>query len=208
MYLFAPLSMGLSEQYGSRAIVITGALISALGLLASSFAKTIPLLYFTYGVLWGLGASFGLFPSIVILSRYFNKRLALVTGIALSGAAAGSLIYGPMMQVLSVRYGVAGTFWGLGALQVFMLLSGLVYRPLPKEWESHPKIRKAYDWSVFRKRAYIVWVVALSTFMLVFLVPFVHMVRNNTKNTRERGIAEVMGSNPVGASEFVSGLYL
>ena len=176
MYLFAPLSTALSEQYGSRLVVVIGAFISALGLLASSFAKTLLLLYFTYGVLWGLGTSFGLFPSLVILSRYFRKRLALVTGIALSGAAVGSLIYGPMMQILSLRYGVTGTFRILGALQVFMLLSGLVYRPPPREWESNLKIRKAYDWSVFRKRAYILWAVALSTFMLVFLVPFVHLV--------------------------------
>ena len=179
MYLFAALATSLAERYGSRIVVIIGSFVSASGLLASSFVTTLQPLYATYGVVWGLGSSLGLFPSIVILTQYFKRRLALASGIALAGAACGTLVYGPVIQVLTSKYGIAVTFRILACVQSVMFLCALTFRPVESEGgktHKHVKKQRKPRICVFKNKAYIIWVAALCVFMLVFLVPFVHLV--------------------------------
>ena len=178
MYLFAGVGTSLAERFGSRLVVIIGSFVSAAGLLASSFATTIAPLYATYGVVWGLGASLGFFPSLVILTKYFKRRLALVSGIALAGAASGTLVYGPI-EKLSPKFGISTTFRILAGLQSFMLLSALTFSPVSSVTRRNQQPRnREFDLSFFRSKAYIMWVVAQCIFMVVFLVPFVHLVRS------------------------------
>ena len=180
MYLFAALATSLAERYGSRIVVITGSFVSASGLLASSFVTTLQPLYATYGVVWGLGTSLGLFPSIVILTKYFKRRLALASGIALAGAACGTLVYGPVIQFLTSKYGIAVTFRILACVQSVMFLCGLTFRPVDsggeKTTHKHRKKQGKPRSCIFKNKAYTIWVAALCVFMLVFLVPFVHLV--------------------------------
>ena len=174
MYIFAAVAASLTERFGSRLIVIAGSLISAAGLVASSFSPSLQLLYATYGIVWGLGSSLGLFPTLLILTKYFNKRLAVANGIGLAGAAVGSMIFGPFIQVVSSKFGVPVTFRLLAALQSLMFLSALTFRPIPEEnlyWKT-----KMFDCSLFSNKGFIIWTASLSIFMLVFLVPFVHLV--------------------------------
>ena len=179
MYLFAGVGTFLAERFGSRLVVIIGSFVSAAGLLASSFATTIAPLYATYGVVWGLGASLGFFPSLVILTKYFKRRLALVSGIALAGAASGTLVYGPIIEKLSSKFGISTTFRILAGLQSLMLLSALTFSPVSSVTRRNQQPRnREFDLSFFRSRAYIIWVVAQCIFMVVFLVPFVHLVRS------------------------------
>ncbi|KAJ7389241.1 hypothetical protein OS493_032709 [Desmophyllum pertusum] len=137
MYLFAAVGTYLAERYGSRIVVIVGSFVSASGLLASSFATTLQPLYLTYGVVWGLGASLGLFPSIVILTKYFRRRLALASGIALAGAACGTLVYGPVIQFLTSKYGIAVTFRILASAQTLMFCKRLDIPPIGWRGNSH-----------------------------------------------------------------------
>ena len=177
MYLFAAVGTSLAERYGSRIVVIVGSFVSASGLLTSSFATTLQPLYATYGVVWGLGASLGLFPSLVILTKYFKRRLAIASGIALAGAASGALVYGPLIAMLTTKFGISTTFRILAGLQSLMLLSALTFTPVTmatgrNQRQSHWK----FDFSIFNNKSYVIWVVAQCIFMVVFLVPFVHLV--------------------------------
>ena len=177
MYLFAAVGTYLAERYGSRIVVIVGSFVSASGLLASSFATTLQPLYLTYGVVWGLGASLGLFPSIVILTKYFRRRLALASGIALAGAASGGLVYGPIIEMLSSKFGISTTFRILAGLQSLMLLSALAFGPVTMvTGTNQQQSNRRFDLSIFNNKAYVIWVVGQCTFMVVFLVPFVHLV--------------------------------
>lgn len=159
-------------------MVMLAGVISGVSLACSSFAKRLLPMYFSYGVGWGVGTSFGLFPSLVMLTKYFRGRLSLVNGIALSGAAAGSIVLAPLVQQLSSAFGTPNMFRFLGGLNVLMVFSGMLYRPVPDE-ERVQKLkskRKFIDKSLFKNKGYVIWMVALSTLMLVFLVPFVHLV--------------------------------
>ena len=183
MYLFAAVATSLAERYGSRIVVIIGSFVSASGLLASSFVTTLQPLYATYGVVWGLGTSLGLFPSIVILTKYFRRRLALASGLALAGAACGTLVIGPVIQFLASKYGIAVTLRILACAQSVMFLCGLTFRPVKSEGgKGHPKKQRKLRSCLFKNRAYTIWVAALCVFMLVFLIPFVHLVSSHSSN--------------------------
>ena len=177
MYLFAAVGTSLAERYGSRIVVIAGSFVSASGLLASSFVTSLKPLYLTYGVIWGLGTSLGLFPSLVMLTTYFRRRLTFASGIALAGAASGGLVYGPIIERLSSKFGISTTFRILAGLQTLMLLSALTFRPVTIVTRENQRSRDmTFYLSIFKNKAYCIWIVANCTFMIVFLVPFVHLV--------------------------------
>ncbi|XP_031573787.1 monocarboxylate transporter 9-like [Actinia tenebrosa] len=179
MYLFAPLATFLSDKYGCRKVVIFAGFLSVVSLASSSLAKDLLPMYFTYGIGWGVGASFGMFPSLVMLTKYFRRRLSFVNGITSSGAAVGALALAPLVQQLSSAFGTSNMFCFLGGLNALMIFSGLLYRPVHDE-EKLQKLtykRKFIDKSLFRNKGYVIWMIALSTFMLVFMVPFVHLVK-------------------------------
>jgi hypothetical protein len=67
-------------------MVVAGGCIASLGLLTSSWAPNLYVLFFTYGMLIGIGASFCYMTSIVAVNRFFHKRKSLATGVVVSGS--------------------------------------------------------------------------------------------------------------------------
>ncbi|EDO25742.1 predicted protein, partial [Nematostella vectensis] len=54
---FSPTAAKLSARLGPRPVSVIGALIAALGLFSTSQVNSIELMYLTYSVLFGTGAS-------------------------------------------------------------------------------------------------------------------------------------------------------
>ena len=63
-----------ADQMGLRQTGMIGGILACSGMVASAFAYTVHLeiLYFTYGVLMGLGFAFSYTPSLVIVGHYFK----------------------------------------------------------------------------------------------------------------------------------------
>lgn len=73
---------------------------------------------------------------------------------------------------------ISTTFRILAGLQSLMLLSALTFTPVSSVTRTNqPPRNREMDFRFFRSKAYIIWVVAQCVFMVVFLVPFVHLVR-------------------------------
>jgi len=68
-FLFGPLVSGLALRYGCRVVGCAGGIISALGLLLTSFANSIYVIYVTYSLLWGLGSSLCYGTTMMILGK-------------------------------------------------------------------------------------------------------------------------------------------
>ncbi|KAI8492105.1 hypothetical protein Bbelb_300020 [Branchiostoma belcheri] len=112
------LAVPLSVRFGTRPVVMVGGVLSSLGLVLSTFANSVLYLYFSLGVLTGLSYAMVYVPSVTMLGRYFDKRRALVNGIALSGSGA-TFALAPICQLLEqVRswYGVCIQNWSLSHL--------------------------------------------------------------------------------------------
>ena len=174
MYLFAPVSTSLCQRYGCRVTTLIGALFCIIGLVASSFCTSLPPLYFTYGIVWGLGVSVSYFPTFVIVSKYFKTRLSLATGIITAGGAIGGIILSPSLRVLFLKLGVRYTFIALGAISFLLILCAFVFRPV--RTATLVQRRKTFDCTIFRNKSYLVYAFSTSVFMLGYLVPYVHLV--------------------------------
>ena len=87
------------------------------GTILAGFAKTLPMLYLTYGIIAGIGLGLGYTVPIAVLIKWFPDKRGLITGIAVAGFGTGALITAPVAHSLIRSYGVGPT-WRRQALQV------------------------------------------------------------------------------------------
>uniref|UniRef100_A0A3B4XZV8 Solute carrier family 16 member 12 n=1 Tax=Seriola lalandi dorsalis TaxID=1841481 RepID=A0A3B4XZV8_SERLL len=128
--LCAPLAGFLGSRFSCRGTVILGGLLSATGLILSSFATSLEYLYIFLGILTGLGFALSYTPAIAMVGRYFNERKALAYGIALSGSGIGTFILAPAVQMLIEHYSWRGALLILGGFVSNLCVCGALMRPL------------------------------------------------------------------------------
>lgn len=126
--VLAPVSSGLSQRFSCRLVVFIGGLFCALGLILSYFATNLVHLFFTFGVLNGIGGGLSTTPGIIIVSQYFDKRRALANGLCVSGTAAGSFVFPMLIDRLIRSFGFHGTILILGGCMLHVCISAVLYR--------------------------------------------------------------------------------
>ncbi|XP_053988174.1 uncharacterized protein LOC128892285 isoform X2 [Hylaeus anthracinus] len=130
----APVTSMLCQKYSCRTVVFIGGLFCALGLTISYFATSLVHLFFTFGVLTGIGGGLSTTPGIIIVSQYFDKHRALANGICVSGTAAGSFVFPLLIEVLVDKFGFHGTILLLGGCMLHVCVSATLYRPLENNY--------------------------------------------------------------------------
>ncbi|XP_077977246.1 monocarboxylate transporter 13-like isoform X1 [Glandiceps talaboti] len=124
------LGLALSRKIGHRKTVMLAGVVAFTGFLTSSFVTHIAILYFTFGVLTGIGLGLSYMPSIEMVSIYFKRRFPIAIGIALSGTGAGQFVFALLCQYLIDTYGWRGTLLILSALSFNLSVAGALLRPL------------------------------------------------------------------------------
>jgi MCP family monocarboxylic acid transporter-like MFS transporter 10 len=66
----------------------------------------VEILYITYGLLYGIGASFAYTPSLAILGHYFKNYLGLVNGIVTAGSSCFTMVMPYFVSYLLVHFGL------------------------------------------------------------------------------------------------------
>ena len=164
-----------------------GAFLFGLGLLLSSYANSIYLMFVTYSLLLGVGSSFCYYTSILILNEYFSKRLVLVNGIGLSGCGIGTLALAPLMNFLLDTFHWRVALRILSASSVVLGLCGLIYFIVPAPVQRHTvkntKSQTLIDVSFFKNKAFVVWLFVVGFVLFGFYMPYVHLV-STTKTKR------------------------
>ncbi|XP_070554063.1 monocarboxylate transporter 12-like [Ptychodera flava] len=120
---------GFLDRYGTRKIVLIGALLSTLGLFISSFATSVYFLWFSYGVI-GFGHGVSYTPVFGMIGQYFNKRLGLASSLSLAGIGFGFIVFSPLNQMFLDKYGWRGSMLLLSALNANMFLCAAIVRPV------------------------------------------------------------------------------
>ncbi|EDO41026.1 predicted protein [Nematostella vectensis] len=173
---FGPLSAFLCQRFGCRVTAMLGGGICAVSLFLSAFAVDLYLLYFTYGVLLGLGNSLCYTSALIALTLYFRRHIALANSLGFLGPALGIVILTPLLkhlfQTLSLRY----VFFALSVIQIIIVAVGSAFRPFAQT-QRNKCLPRLLDSSPFRDKSYRIWVVALCFFMPAILVPYVHIVK-------------------------------
>src|SRR5580693_9002808 len=119
-----------------RVVAMTGGLLWSSGVFLASFsAYKLWWLYLTYGVIGGTGLGMGYIVPVAVLVKWFPERRGLITGIAVGGFGAGSLIAAPIAVRLIQRVGPLTTFAYLGiAYAIVSLTAASFMRNPPTGW--------------------------------------------------------------------------
>ena len=125
-FLSGALSMatgGLTDRFGPRVVMSWAGLLIATGYLLLSRANTILELYVYYGLFVGAGMSGGMVPVLSTIAKWYEKRKGLMTGFAVAGVGAGTLIVPPICNALIYTYGWRNSFLFMG-MAAFVAIIG------------------------------------------------------------------------------------
>ncbi len=148
------------NKKGPRPVALTGGFLYSLGVfLASYSANSLHWLYFSYGVIGGIGLGFGYIVPIAVLVKWFPDKRGLITGVAVGGFGAGALVTAPVATRLIASVGVLHTFayLGIGYFVVLMITAMFMQNPpagyVPAGWtptQTQVKQRVIEDYSLGR----------------------------------------------------------
>jgi len=105
------------DKAGPRKVAIFGGLLLGAGaILAGAVGQTVGGMVFAYGVLGGLGVGFAYVTPIATCIKWFPDMRGTITGLAVFGFGAGTLVFGPLINKLLGSIGTASTFYTLGVI--------------------------------------------------------------------------------------------
>ena len=128
MFVFSFVFSFCIRRCGPRLCVVVGGATITAALVASSFADSVGFLCGTFFVA-GLGASMAYIPSIVIVNNYFPSN-SLVMGMAASGAAFGTLIMPPLIDILVLYFDWRMAMLGVAVVASTLAICGLCMIPI------------------------------------------------------------------------------
>ncbi|XP_035264724.1 monocarboxylate transporter 8 [Anguilla anguilla] len=195
IFFCSPVVSMFTDHFGCRKTAVSGALIAFIGLLTSSFATSLGVRYFTYGILFGCGSSFAFQPSLVILGHYFRRRLGLANGVVTAGSSLFSMGLPVLLKKVVGPLGLSRTFQILSIFMFVQALLALTFRPLMPSTApgGHPsagppldvgtrwerglaQARKYFNLKVFYITTYRVWAFGVATAVLGYFVPYIHLM--------------------------------
>nr|XP_028585149.1 monocarboxylate transporter 9-like isoform X1 [Podarcis muralis]XP_028585150.1 monocarboxylate transporter 9-like isoform X1 [Podarcis muralis]XP_028585151.1 monocarboxylate transporter 9-like isoform X1 [Podarcis muralis]XP_028585152.1 monocarboxylate transporter 9-like isoform X1 [Podarcis muralis]XP_028585153.1 monocarboxylate transporter 9-like isoform X1 [Podarcis muralis]XP_028585154.1 monocarboxylate transporter 9-like isoform X1 [Podarcis muralis] len=128
--LASPICSSCVSAFGARPVTIFSGFMVAGGLMMSSVAPNIYFLFFSYGIVVGLGCGLLYTATVTITCQYFEKRRGLALGLISTGSSIGVFIYAALQRELIELYGLDGCLLIVGALSLNILACGSLMRPL------------------------------------------------------------------------------
>lgn len=108
----------------------------------------------TQGILAGICVGLMEVPSIALIPVYFQKRLGLALGLAISGAPAGGLIYSAVFRATLTAAGFGWATRAIGFIVLVTLgLAAVIIKP--QDANRKAKARKFFDLDFFREAAFL-----------------------------------------------------
>ncbi|XP_076658055.1 uncharacterized protein LOC143362097 isoform X2 [Halictus rubicundus] len=132
--LCGPVASFLTDRYGCRRVCIAGSILATTGFVITSYANSMAVLVFTFGILPGFGLSLCFVTAVVIVAYYFDKKRSFATGLSGCGSGIGTFICAPLTQYLLDEYGWRGTTLILAGLFLQLAVCGCLMRD--PEWTS------------------------------------------------------------------------
>ena len=200
IFALGPLTSALVNRLGCRLTAIVGGLSCVGGLLLSSLASSVYIMYVTYSVLFGFGGSCLYLSSYEITSQYFYKNHAIATGITASGSGLGVLSVAPMLQSLLDSFDWRKTYRITAGIISVVCALCLTFDPaIAKRGESSIDDRKCeeqemsheqgeqvqqerkkwLDLSVFKEKVFVVLTLCNTMASIGHNTPRLHLVRGS-----------------------------
>jgi MFS family permease len=129
----APLVGILVDKWQPGKLILSGVVISCLGLILLSSISSLAMFYLAF-ILLSIGFGFTMGTAIMTaVVRWFNQNLAIATGIVACGFALGGLMIAPIaLMVDTFGWRAAMATLGIGMLIIPLPLSLLIQRKPPQ----------------------------------------------------------------------------
>ena len=124
----------LQDRFGPFWIALTGGLLFTLSFFFFSYTSSLHFLYFTYGILGGIGTGLGYGIVVPVMAKWFPDKIGMAIGLALAGFGSGSAVFGPLANlVLFPRFGWRTSCVILSGIFLVMTMTGasLLKNPAP-----------------------------------------------------------------------------
>ncbi|KAM3602776.1 uncharacterized protein V6R79_010387 [Siganus canaliculatus] len=185
IFFCSPIVSVFTDILGCRVTAVGGAAVGLVGLLASSFVKSLGPLYFTYGIVFACGCSFAYQPSLVILGHYFKQRLGLVNGIVTAGSSIFTITLPFALSGLLEKAGLQNTLRVLCILMFVLMLAGFTYKPLlpasPSKTRTGsccPPMSQIFNLNIWKSLGYRIWAFGIPAALYGYYVPYVHLMNH------------------------------
>lgn len=125
----------LQDKYGPTIICSIGAVLFSAGYFLSGFAKSLPYMLLTYGVMGGLGTGFAYLTPVATAIKWLPHKRGLAGGLMVFGFGAGAFILSPVARWLITNYGWEKSFLYMGTVFFVVTLTASRFIKLPPpEW--------------------------------------------------------------------------
>lgn len=190
----------LVNRFGCHVTTLIGGLFCICGLLLSSLASHIAVLYLTYSVLFGFGGSCMFVSCYVVISQYFEKKRSIATGIIASGSGLGVIAVAPILQALLNIFGWKKTYRIVAGIFSVVIMLGVTFDPaiLKKDELNQKNEEKGHsneqeermrgkpksqfiDFSAFKEKMVVVLTLCHMLYVSGHSTPRIHLVSFNVK---------------------------
>ena len=168
---------------GYRAVCCLGSILFAVGLVASSFAGSVMVLFITYGVIFGSGCGLVHFSGVLVIPKFFKFKRGMAYGISLSGHGIGAWPMGYFIEILLTKYGLRTTLLLCSCLAIPLFFGGLTFGSVSvsKKCCTENKIRlekrrQETAQPVWKNKALLANCIALWMYGFGYYIPSVHLV--------------------------------
>jgi MFS family permease len=189
--VLGPLTGHLSDRFGPRIVVVTGAIGMGAGLALTSTIHRLWLGYLTYGLGVGLGVACAYVPMVAVVGGWFLRRRNTALGIAVAGIGFGTIFGAPIAASLIDRLGWRATYivFAIAAAAILLGCACAVERPPVHVTPSRLKLGDA-----LRSPAFGFLYASSVTVSIVIFVPFVYL----PSFAHDHGASEFAGAALVG----------
>jgi len=197
------------DKVGPRRVATVAGILYGVGYMLAGFSVThqsLDGLYFSYGMITGVGMGMGYICPVATLVKWFPERRGLMTGVAVCGYGAGALIMSQIAAREIVAHGVPSTFWSLGIVYLVLVVAAAQFYANPPQgwrpagWEPRSAVAKAattYDYTV--REALGTW-----QFWLLWLMLFLNVSAGIMIISQASPMAQqLVGMTPVAAAGMV-----
>src|SRR6202521_6147159 len=126
-----PVTGHLSDRFGPRIVVATGALVMGAGLALTSMIDRLWLGYLTYGLGVGVGVACAYVPMVAVVGGWFLRRRNTALGVAVAGIGFGTVLGAPAAAALIDHLGWRVTYviFAIASTAILLGCAWIVERP-------------------------------------------------------------------------------
>ncbi len=171
LMLTSPIATIAVREIGIRPTMFCGVVLETISLLCASAATQIWHLFLTQGVVFGMGLGLLFIPTAAVVPQWFTTKRSLASGVSLSGAGMGGLVYSLAASAMIRDLGLHWTFRILGIIAFVVNTScTLLIKDRNKAIGSN---QAAFDVTLFKRWEYILLLgfsgfTMLGYFILIF----------------------------------------